>query len=114
MPNGKHEVALTFDDGPGKDTQKVLEILREHDVKATFFVVGRRGWKHDDDLRAMVAEGHEVGNHTWSHPEPGEISESALAKQFERNQKISPRPPAARRSSLVPGAASTPTRRWRT
>ena len=88
VPNDKHEVALTFDDGPGKDTQRVLEILREHDVKATFFVVGRRGWKQTDDLRAMVAEGHEIGNHTWSHPEPGEVDEAALDKQFERNQQM--------------------------
>ncbi len=88
VPNRKHEVALTLDDGPGEDTEKVLEILREHDAHATFFVVGRRASKHTASIRDMVAQGHEVGNHTWTHPEPGAVSESALAKQFDRTQKL--------------------------
>jgi peptidoglycan/xylan/chitin deacetylase (PgdA/CDA1 family) len=88
VPNRKHEVALTLDDGPGEDTGRVLEILREHHVHVTFFVVGRRASKHTSSVREMVEQGHEVGNHTWTHPEPGAVSESALAKQFDRTQKL--------------------------
>ena len=88
VPNRKREVALTFDDGPGPDTGKVLEILAEHDTHATFFVVGRRARRHSSAVRDMAEQGHEVANHTWSHPEPGEVSESALDKQYERNQKL--------------------------
>jgi len=88
VPNSKHEVALTLDDGPGEDTSKVLEILAEHDVHVTFFVVGRRANTHRQELRDMAAGGHEVANHTWTHPEPGAISESDLARQIDRNQRF--------------------------
>ena len=88
VPNRKHEVALTLDDGPGEETARVLEILREHHAHATFFVVGRRASKHTSSVREMVEQGHEVGDHTWTHPEPGAVSESALAKQFDRTQKL--------------------------
>jgi peptidoglycan/xylan/chitin deacetylase (PgdA/CDA1 family) len=49
-------------------TEQVLDILREHQVPATFFVCGRNVEKNPDLLRRIVAEGHEVGNHTYSHP----------------------------------------------
>ncbi len=88
VPNRKKEIALTFDDGPGPETEKVLEILREHDIHATFFVVGRRARGHKQDVRDMAAQGHEVANHTWNHPEPGAISDAALAKQFDRSTKL--------------------------
>jgi peptidoglycan/xylan/chitin deacetylase (PgdA/CDA1 family) len=62
-------VALTFDDGPSPDvTVQVLEILREKNAKATFFVVGRQIERHPELVRRAVAEGHVVANHTYSHP----------------------------------------------
>jgi peptidoglycan/xylan/chitin deacetylase (PgdA/CDA1 family) len=62
-------VGLTFDDGPSEETTpRVLEILREKGVKATFFVVGRQAERYPDLVRRMVAEGHAVGNHTFNHP----------------------------------------------
>lgn len=62
-------VAFTFDDGPGpRYTPKVLDLLAEHDVPATFFLVGRNVVKHGDLLRGRL-DGHEVGNHSWSHPD---------------------------------------------
>ena len=88
VPNEKHEIALTLDDGPSEDTEEVLEILAEHDVHVTFFIVGRRGNTHQQEIRDMAAQGHEVANHTWTHPEPGSISESDLMKQIDRNQKF--------------------------
>lgn len=63
------EVWLTIDDGPDAvDTPKILEMLREHRAKATFFVIGNRAAAHPELLRAIVAEGHEIGHHTHTHP----------------------------------------------
>lgn len=60
-------VALTFDDGPSPVTPKVLAILARHRARATFFVVGRRIPRYQRAVRAMLAQGHQVENHTWSH-----------------------------------------------
>jgi peptidoglycan/xylan/chitin deacetylase (PgdA/CDA1 family) len=61
-------VALTFDDGPDPvDTPKLLDLLREKGVKATFFVVGKRAEQYPEIVRRAWAEGHLVANHTWSH-----------------------------------------------
>src|ERR1700761_9116547 len=61
-------VALTFDDGPDPvDTPKLLDLLREKGVKATFFVVGKRADQHPEIVRRAWAEGHLIANHTWSH-----------------------------------------------
>jgi len=61
-------VALTFDDGPDPvDTPKLLDLLREKGVKATFFVVGKRADQYPEIVHRAWAEGHLVANHTWSH-----------------------------------------------
>jgi peptidoglycan/xylan/chitin deacetylase (PgdA/CDA1 family) len=61
-------IALTFDDGPDPvDTPKLLDLLREKGVKATFFVVGKRADQYPEIVRRAWAEGHLVANHTWSH-----------------------------------------------
>lgn len=61
-------VALTFDDGPDPlYTPGILDILQEYSVPATFFMVGRHVERYPDIVRRIVAEGHSVGNHTWSH-----------------------------------------------
>ena len=61
-------VALTFDDGPCEPyTAQILDILEEHDVKATFFMIGRNVKKFPDIAKRVVAAGHEVGNHTYTH-----------------------------------------------
>jgi len=62
-------VALTFDDGPDPvDTPRLLDLLREKGVKATFFVVGKRAEKYPEIVRRASEEGHLIANHTWSHP----------------------------------------------
>jgi peptidoglycan/xylan/chitin deacetylase (PgdA/CDA1 family) len=61
-------VALTFDDGPSAYTRQILDTLLKYDVKATFFVVGKNVERHPDIARRIAAEGHTVGNHTYSHP----------------------------------------------
>ncbi len=62
------EIALTFDDGPSsKYTPKILDILRDNDVRATFFVVGQHIEKNRDLLKREAVEGHSIGNHTFTH-----------------------------------------------
>jgi peptidoglycan/xylan/chitin deacetylase (PgdA/CDA1 family) len=61
-------VALTFDDGPTEPyTAQILSVLRDYDARATFFVLGARAVANPWTLRRAVAEGHEIGNHTWDH-----------------------------------------------
>ena len=62
-------VALTFDDGPSPPyTDQLLDVLAKHNVKATFFMIGNRIEKHPETVRSVMAEGHQVGNHSYSHP----------------------------------------------
>ncbi len=58
---------LTFDDGPSEKTSKVLDILKEYNIKATFFVVGRTDEKSKNLMRRIVNEGHQIGVHSYSH-----------------------------------------------
>jgi peptidoglycan/xylan/chitin deacetylase (PgdA/CDA1 family) len=61
-------VALTFDDGPyPENTDKILEILREYDIKATFFMIGEEIKRHKETLAKVIKEGHEIGNHFFRH-----------------------------------------------
>lgn len=66
--NSQKKIAITFDDGPhGRLTPEILDILEEYSVKATFFVIGQNAQTHPDIIRRMAKEGHEIGNHTYSH-----------------------------------------------
>ncbi|MCZ7456132.1 polysaccharide deacetylase family protein [Streptomyces sp. WMMC940] len=61
-------IALTFDAGPGKDTPRLLDVLKKENVPATFFLLGKNHVvRHPGTVRRIAAEGHEVANHTWSH-----------------------------------------------
>lgn len=63
-----HVVALTFDDGPDPEwTPRVLDTLREHGVRATFFLIGSKAEQHPQIVRRIAAEGHDIGIHTWGH-----------------------------------------------
>jgi peptidoglycan-N-acetylglucosamine deacetylase len=67
-PSGKY-IALTFDDGPHPNvTPKILQTLREHNVKGTFFMMGSQVEKYPDMAKQVADDGHEIGNHTYSHP----------------------------------------------
>jgi peptidoglycan/xylan/chitin deacetylase (PgdA/CDA1 family) len=61
------KVSLTFDDGPGKATKQILEILEEKNVTATFFMLGIRVVNDPKTAKAVAAAGHEIGNHTYEH-----------------------------------------------
>ena len=77
--NNSKEIALTFDDGPHpKETAKILDILKKYNAKATFFVVGKHvKWYPDSVIRASK-EGHEIGNHTFTHPDISTLSNEQL------------------------------------
>ncbi|MGZ3789132.1 MAG: polysaccharide deacetylase family protein, partial [Bacteriovorax sp.] len=65
---GHNEIILTFDDGPNPGvTNKVLDILLEHNIKATFFVIGKNAQEHPELMKRIVDEGHIVGNHSMTH-----------------------------------------------
>ncbi|MGV9778928.1 polysaccharide deacetylase family protein [Streptosporangium sp. NPDC003464] len=83
-------VALTYDDGPGEHTGQLLDILAGRGVRATFFVIGRMVAEGDGpyNLRRMVTEGHEVGNHTWSHAQLTALSEAGIRGELSRTQGV--------------------------
>ena len=69
LPRGTKQLALTYDDGPNDPhTLRLLEVLAKHNVKATFFLIGRYVQQRPDLAREIVQAGHAVGNHTFTHP----------------------------------------------
>ena len=85
---GSSAVALTFDDGPDRQyTPQVLDVLAEHGVRATFFVVGRRVRSNPELVRRILAEGHAVGSHTWSHPRPWTIGGLATLREYRAGRR---------------------------
>ena len=82
-------IALTFDDGPHRDhTAKLLDILKQEEVPATFFVLGRNVQAHPQLVRRMAADGHEVGNHTWSHPALPSIGADRVNHELSKTSNI--------------------------
>jgi peptidoglycan-N-acetylglucosamine deacetylase len=84
-------IAMTFDDGPSSQlTPRLLDILKERGIKATFFVVGQNAAEFPDILRRMADEGHEIANHSWSHPALTKLGAEGVRKQIENtNNAIS-------------------------
>ena len=81
-------VALTFDDGPGPYTDRLLGMLAAADVHATFFLIGQSAEDYPDQVRAEVAQGHEVGNHSWSHPQLTHLDDYSVAEQVKRTADL--------------------------
>lgn len=65
--NKVNKIALTFDDGPSEDTEKVLDILKKFNIKATFFIWAKQIKGREKIIKRILKEGHEIGNHTFSH-----------------------------------------------
>lgn len=80
-------IALTFDDGPGRYTAGLLDALREHSARATFFVLGQDVVAHPELVQAEFAAGHEIGNHSWSHPQLPKLTPAAIARQLSRTDE---------------------------
>ena len=81
---GNKVIALTFDDGPGPYTEKLLDILDKYDAKATFFLIGSKVSARANTLRRMQSRGHQLGNHSWSHPELNKVSAEQLASEIDQ------------------------------
>ncbi len=75
---GQKLAALTFDDGPGPYSDQILDVLKKHGAKATFFMNGFRIEKYPDQVRRMAAEGHQVANHTYDHPQLSQSSNDKI------------------------------------
>ncbi len=82
-------VAITFDDGPDPDwTPAILDILKARGVKAAFFVVGREAERYPEIVRRIVAEGHEIGNHSYTHANLAELPEALVRLELNSNQRL--------------------------
>ena len=85
----KKKIALTFDDGPSKaNTEAILSVLREYGIQATFFVIGENAEKDPDRIRRIYDEGHEIGNHTYSHVYISKVSEKTLTEEVQKTEDI--------------------------
>jgi peptidoglycan/xylan/chitin deacetylase (PgdA/CDA1 family) len=78
-------VAMTFDDGPHPaNTPRLLDMLKQREIHATFFVVGRLATASPNIVQRMVAEGHEIANHSWSHPQLSSMAEDEVRDQLQQ------------------------------
>lgn len=83
-PASSGAVALTFDDGPHPEiTPRLLDLLAAHQLRATFFVIGREAERHPALVARIVAEGHAIGHHSYTHSEPATTSASTLLAELE-------------------------------
>lgn len=83
--SGRPSLYLTFDDGPNPEyTPPLLDLLKKHDAKASFFLIGEQVERYPDLARRVADEGHVLGNHSYSHPQFERLS---LAEQFEEIQR---------------------------
>ncbi len=78
-------IAMTFDDGPNpKNTPKLLDLLAEKHIKATFFIVGENAARMPEIMKRIVAEGHEIGSHTWTHLNCSKSSDEKIRAELKR------------------------------
>ncbi len=80
-------VAMTFDDGPHPSlTPKLLDILKARNIKCTFFVIGKQAQEYPQIIRRIIAEGHEIGNHTWTHASLSSLSDAQIRKELQQSE----------------------------
>jgi peptidoglycan/xylan/chitin deacetylase (PgdA/CDA1 family) len=78
-------IAMTFDDGPhGVNTPRLLDMLKQRGIKATFFMCGECVAQFPQIVKRIVDEGHEIGNHSWSHPQLSKMGEESVTDQLQR------------------------------
>ena len=82
-------IAMTFDDGPHATlTPKLLDMLATRRLKATFFIIGQNGAEYPDIMKRIVREGHELANHSWSHPNLAKMSDEAVRAQMQKTDEV--------------------------
>lgn len=85
----KKVVALTFDDGPDpRYTPKILKILKQNKINATFFVVGESAKKYPNIINQAIKDGNEIENHTYTHPHSEDLEDSIMLKEVDKNNKL--------------------------
>ena len=83
------KIAITFDDGPDPDwTPKILDVLKEKGVQATFFVIGVEAEKYPSLTKRIYAEGHEIGNHTFTHPDISNVSKGYFEVELNLTERL--------------------------
>jgi peptidoglycan-N-acetylglucosamine deacetylase len=83
------KLALTFDDGPDPDwTPKILDILKDKGVHASFFIIGNNAQAYPALVQRVLAEGHDVGNHTFTHPNLGEMPDAFVTLEINATQRL--------------------------
>lgn len=89
MPGGARHLYLTFDDGPDpRHTPALLDLLQQHQVCATFFLIGAKIEAHPQLVRRMLAEGHGLGNHSYSHPDFSRLSLAGKMSEIDRTDRL--------------------------
>jgi peptidoglycan/xylan/chitin deacetylase (PgdA/CDA1 family) len=80
-------IAMSFDDGPSaENTPRLLEMLKQRNIKATFFLIGQNVASNPDLVRRILAEGHEIGNHSWTHPQLSKLSDQKVTAEITKTQ----------------------------
>jgi peptidoglycan/xylan/chitin deacetylase (PgdA/CDA1 family) len=80
-------IAVTFDDGPNaENTPRLLEMLKQRNIKATFFLIGQNAAANPDLVRRILADGNEVGNHSWTHPQLSKLSDDRVTAEITKTQ----------------------------
>jgi peptidoglycan-N-acetylglucosamine deacetylase len=108
-------IAMTFDDGPSaKLTPKLLDLLAAHHIKATFFVIGENVAEYPEIVARAAHEGHEIGNHSWSHPNFAKMSDEGVRRELRRTEDAIKSAIGARPTLLRPpyGSLTARQRRW--
>jgi len=81
-------IAMTFDDGPSaENTPRLLEMLKQRNIKATFFLIGQNAASNPEIVRRILAEGHEIGNHSWTHPQLSKLSDERVTTEITKTQE---------------------------
>ena len=81
-------IAMTFDDGPSaENTPRLLEMLKERHIKATFFLIGQNVASNPELVRRILADGHEIGNHSWTHPQLSKLSDERVTSEITKTQE---------------------------
>jgi peptidoglycan-N-acetylglucosamine deacetylase len=108
-------IAMTFDDGPSaENTPRLLEMLKQRNIKATFFLIGQNVASNPDIVRRILAEGHEVGNHSWTHPQLSKLSDDRVTAEITKTQDVIKDASGFTPTLLRPpyGAITTRQREW--
>ena len=108
-------IAMTFDDGPSATlTPKLLDLLAAHHIKATFFVIGENVAEHSEIVARAAGEGHEIANHSWSHPNLGKMSGDSVRSQLQRTDDAIQNATGKRPTLMRPpyGSITAREKRW--